>query len=665
MEFGRVSVIIPALNEERGIGNVIARLRVLGLSSIIVGDNGSTDATAQVARDAGALVVAAPQRGYGAACAAALAYVPVETDWVLFVDADAGTELDALPKMLATAGDNDFVLGDRNASVEARRSLTPVQRFGNRLATSLMELVYGHRYGDLGPLRIIRREALDRIGMRDRGFGWTAEMQARAIECGLRIAEIDLPSGGREHGKSKISGTIRGSWRAGRAILATLALCWVQRISRMWSGPRAQRTLIPIAALLIVGGAIGMMPFGDFKQIPARVFPFLTAAAVMSAGYFAAFGIRRIPIAIFWAIAISSRFVLLPMVPGDDIWRYLWDGLVQWHGFNPYLAAPNDRALTVLHPPWFELMNNRDATTLYPPLALLAFKLLSFSGTHVLVFKLAFVAADLMTCRVLARAFGETRAMAYAWSPLVIYSFAGGGHYDSLFILPMTAALCVVGSDESRRTAFFHGISAAIKWVTLPIAFHEVRTALVRARWRLAVVCAVLGIVPLIFGCVWFFDAFATGRFYPQHFVTFARSAELIPFYFEFPHPLWAHNTLVRVALLGIAGGTLLLATSRRVQFAERWLFILICLSPLVHAWYFVWLAPFAVLTRNLGVIAASACGFVYFMLHWHVAQLNGEWRLEPWEHALFWFPLVAGYGLSLFLRLPRDEPLHVGAKEA
>lgn len=227
------TVILPALNEEAALPLVLKGLRALGIARICVVDNGSTDDTAGVARRHGAEVFAEPLRGYGAACWRGMAALDCAAEWVLFCDADGSDDLSEVPRIFSAAADGaDMVLGDRRATVESRRAMTPQQNFGNALATTLIAFGWRHRYRDLCPLRLVRRTALDRIAMRDRGFGWTVEMQVRAIEEGLRIAEIPVGYRRRQGGRSKISGTFRGSFQAGSIILLTLGRLWWSRLLR-------------------------------------------------------------------------------------------------------------------------------------------------------------------------------------------------------------------------------------------------------------------------------------------------------------------------------------------------------------------------------------------------------------------------------------------------
>jgi glycosyltransferase involved in cell wall biosynthesis len=227
---GSILVIIPVLNEEVTIGRVIEELQSIGLCQIRVVDNGSGDRSAEIASKLGADVLCEPIRGYGRACWHGLQQMPDPIQWVLFCDGDGSDDVSAIPHFLALRDRFDLILGNRTATAAGRAAMTPVQRFGNRLATTLIWLGWGYRYRDLGPLRLIRRAALGQTQMQDRGFGWTVEMQVRAIECGLRICEIPVDYRCRQGGRSKISGTIRGSVKAGVIILSTLGCLYGKRL---------------------------------------------------------------------------------------------------------------------------------------------------------------------------------------------------------------------------------------------------------------------------------------------------------------------------------------------------------------------------------------------------------------------------------------------------
>lgn len=211
----KIVVIIPALNEEQSLSLVLRDLPKF-VDQVIVGDNGSTDNTAQVAQAAGAVVVSEPERGYGAACLAAIARVPLDTDILLFIDGDYSDYPEEAERIVApvVAANFDLVIGSRMATRKEHGALPPVAAFGNWLTCGLIRLFWRQRFTDIGPFRAIRYAAYQRLEMRDRNFGWTTEMQVKAIKRGLRCCEVPVSYRPRI-GKSKVSGTISGSIRAG------------------------------------------------------------------------------------------------------------------------------------------------------------------------------------------------------------------------------------------------------------------------------------------------------------------------------------------------------------------------------------------------------------------------------------------------------------------
>jgi len=220
-----LAVVIPALNEERSIGLVLRDLPRSVVTRVVVADNGSTDATARLAAEAGAEVVPAPRRGYGSACLAGLAHLRTTgpPDVVVFIDADYSDHPNELPLVAGPVlrGEADMVIGSRALGRRQRGALLPQARFGNMLACGLIRLLHGHRYTDLGPFRAISWNALERLQMSDPNFGWTVEMQIKALRAGLRVTEVPV-SYRRRVGVSKITGTISGTLRAGYKILATI-----------------------------------------------------------------------------------------------------------------------------------------------------------------------------------------------------------------------------------------------------------------------------------------------------------------------------------------------------------------------------------------------------------------------------------------------------------
>jgi glycosyltransferase involved in cell wall biosynthesis len=234
-DLSRVAVIIPALNEAESLQGLLPLLASSSLGQILVCDNGSTDATRELVEAYNASWVYEPKRGYGAACFAGVQRLAPSIEIVVFMDADLSDDVVSLPKLVEpVAGDeSDLVLGARVPRRRETGSTTLAQRFANRLFPALIKLGWGYRYTDLGPFRAIRRSSLEAIGMADRAFGWTIEMQIRAVELGLRIREIPVAYRKRQRGRSKISGTTGGVLRAAYWISRTCALLWLTKRRRM------------------------------------------------------------------------------------------------------------------------------------------------------------------------------------------------------------------------------------------------------------------------------------------------------------------------------------------------------------------------------------------------------------------------------------------------
>ena len=218
----RISIIIPAYNEESSIGLVLDALPQEKLHEIIVVDNGSTDATARVAQENGARVVKEPRKGYGSACLKGIDELDTP-DIVVFIDGDFSDFPEEIVLLIGPieTGEKDFVLGSRMVLPKSQLALLPQARYGNRLAVFLIKLFFKHEFTDLGPFRAIRYSSLMSIGMKDIDFGWTVEMQIKAVRNGLRIQEVPVNYRKRV-GISKISGTVLGTFRAGTKIIYTI-----------------------------------------------------------------------------------------------------------------------------------------------------------------------------------------------------------------------------------------------------------------------------------------------------------------------------------------------------------------------------------------------------------------------------------------------------------
>ena len=216
-----ISVIIPALNEAPSIARVVEG--VVGLvDQVVVVDNGSTDGTGNIARNAGADVVLVKEPGYGRSCLAGIKKAS-DADIIVFMDGDGADDPTDLNTIIAPilANEADFVIGSRLKGIVERGALTLPQRFGNTLACVLMRLIWRGSFTDLGPFRAIRKDALQRLAMNHKTYGWTVEMQVRALKHGLRSIEIPVRYR-RRIGVSKISGTVKGVILAGGFILGVI-----------------------------------------------------------------------------------------------------------------------------------------------------------------------------------------------------------------------------------------------------------------------------------------------------------------------------------------------------------------------------------------------------------------------------------------------------------
>ncbi|MCG8387708.1 MAG: glycosyltransferase family 2 protein [Cytophagales bacterium] len=221
-----VKVIIPAFNEENGVGNVIRDIPAGLVDEVVVVNNASTDETERVASEAGATVLREKVKGYGRACLKGMDYIAKsvdKADIIVFIDADYSDypgEMDDLVQPILQ-GEADLVIGSRALGNLEKGAMTPQQVFGNWLATRLLKWLYGIKFTDLGPFRAIKYERLVDLNMEDKTYGWTVEMQLKAAKNGLRCVEVPVTYRKRI-GFSKISGTVKGTIMAGYKIIWTI-----------------------------------------------------------------------------------------------------------------------------------------------------------------------------------------------------------------------------------------------------------------------------------------------------------------------------------------------------------------------------------------------------------------------------------------------------------
>lgn len=221
-----VDVIIPVYNEEGSIGLVIGDIPKEIVNEVVVVNNLSTDNSVEVAKQAGATVVTQDKRGYGNACLKGIEYVDakaVKPDILVFLDGDYSDHPEELPALLKPIieDDYDLVIGSRTTGKQEKGAMLPQAVFGNFLATFLIRLFYGFTFTDLGPFRVIKYESLKSLEMQDTTFGWTVEMQVKALKKGLKCIEVPV-SYRKRIGVSKITGTLTGTVKAGYKIIWTI-----------------------------------------------------------------------------------------------------------------------------------------------------------------------------------------------------------------------------------------------------------------------------------------------------------------------------------------------------------------------------------------------------------------------------------------------------------
>ena len=232
-----VAIIIPALNEEGALPPLLAEIPLDIARWIIVVDNGSTDTTADVAADAGAIVVSEPTRGYGRACLTGLqTAIKLGAEIAIYMDGDGSDDPADLTMMLAPLleGDADFVIGSRAGSKAERNAITTQARLGNWLVSSIIRLLYGVRVHDIGSFRVIRTADLLALEMQEMTYGWPVEMVVKAARAHYRILELSIHYRRRSHGRSKVAGTLTGSIKAAYFMLSvTFRYAWKSTTKRV------------------------------------------------------------------------------------------------------------------------------------------------------------------------------------------------------------------------------------------------------------------------------------------------------------------------------------------------------------------------------------------------------------------------------------------------
>jgi len=396
-----------------------------------------------------------------------------------------------------------------------------------------------------------------------------------------------------------------------------------------------------------------MAGHSDFIR-PEGVPWFMLGAGLSAAGYLLSVSCGRHRVLVFWIVTVGVRCILLYSAPGDDVWRYIWEGQIQLEGFSPYLHPPADPVLEGFRNPDWLKINHPGTSAIYPPLTQLGLRLLAWMNPATWFFKTAMVVPDLVICLLLFLRFRVRRALVYAWNPMVIYSFAGGGHFDAWFLLPLVACWLLMDTKGDRAPwlenrielagAFLIGVSAAVKWVTLPILGWLVWQRLRKREFGWAIMLLGFGLLPFLLALsVFVLTVDGLGPLVPREFTMVTRGCELVPWIIEQGWPHTYESNSISLGAIALVSGLLVLTVRRFDRMVELLIVALIVLGPSNHAWYFTWGLPFAVASRNWGSILLSLTGFTYFRLHMTLA-LTGKWVLTGIERSILWGPPVLGW---------------------
>ena len=404
------------------------------------------------------------------------------------------------------------------------------------------------------------------------------------------------------------------------------------------------------AAALIIGScvltAIGGEAGGD------HILPWLGTLAALTLVWLLSLRTKTISPALLLGTALAIRIAFLVMPTGYDVYRYVWEGRILLEGFNPYVHPPDDPLLTPFRDEIWKSVGHPGATAIYPPLTQWVFAAMASFGLGPFGYKVFFTLADIALCFLLCRRFGAKPALIYSWNPLAAVSFAGGGHYDSLFMLAMVFAwLChKPGNQLPVKTALWLGASIALKWMAAPLGMWLVIDQWKKQGFMKALLTGTLVALPAVFtwGALSLWTDEWTLQLTPPAFSRVARSAEFIPaiteFIFQSGH---IANHWFMLAML--ASWIWVGLKCRTLLDAAQWGFLATyLLSPMLHAWYFVWALPFAVKSRNVGFITLAASGILYFMVHHTLEQPGGRWTFSWWERAAIWLPFIIGFAYSI-----------------
>jgi alpha-1,6-mannosyltransferase len=423
------------------------------------------------------------------------------------------------------------------------------------------------------------------------------------------------------------------------------------------NGRRLIGFLIALVAEVLLCASLNWFDDWTLEEMPVK---FVAVALLCGIFYFAAAGSFPVKLGsraqsiIFWAVVIALRCVALPLAPGDDFWRYQWEGKIQHAGFNPYVNAPDDPQLEPVRaefPDWHKI-NHRDFRAIYPPGAELLFAGISRISDSPLLYKLLFAGADIATIAILLRLLGGAsryaNAVWYAWNPLVVYSFAGSAHFDSLMILPMVAGILLLTQFEREtdsRRKWWLALAASVAFgiaISIKLVPAFLLLCCVFALGYRAIALAVSAAIPLGLSLLYGYPTVPIWDSL-RRFAHVARLNDL--FWWLIEETVWPNphqkNYHYNVILL-IAVGVVSLLAWWNWKRAMLWVLgISLILSPVLHPWYCTWILPLATWRRAFAWHVLSITLFAYF-LFWNERIFALPWHSEPWLRVVIIMPPVA-----------------------
>lgn len=445
--------------------------------------------------------------------------------------------------------------------------------------------------------------------------------------------------------------------------------------------PRLFRFAIALVAEVSLCASLNFFDDWTLEEMPVK---FVTVALLSGIAYFAAVSSFPVQLSvraqkiIFWSAVIALRLVALPLEPGDDFWRYQWEGKIQQAGFNPYLNAPDDPQLEQVRaefPAWHKI-NHRDFRAIYPPGAELIFAGLSRISNSALLYKLLFAAADIGAIALLLRllpvaAVYDRRspcavspyanAAWYALNPLVVYSFAGAAHFDSLMILPMVAGIVfltrIPSETDSHRKWWFALAASAAFGIAISIKLVPALLLLccVFALGYRAVTLIVSAAIPLLLSLFYGYPRIPIWESL-RRFAHVTRLNDLFWWLIEEtiwpnPHQKNYHYNVILFIAVAVISFAFFWNWKRGMLWA---LGTALILSPVLHPWYCTWILPLATWRRAYAWHVLSVTLFAYY-LFWNERLFALPWHSEPWLRAIIAIPPLAA---GLLLTLPRRPPV-------